>query len=403
VPAEGGEQLLMARLSTSVTRALVVGIAAVIGASVLFFVLGGGSDKKITARFASAIGVYTGTPVRILGVNVGTVEAVRPKGDYVEVVMSYDSKYRLPSNVTAVEVANSLVSDRYVQLTPAWHTKQATRVALPDKATIGVNRTGGPAELDDIYAALDKLSVALGPTGANKGGQQSGALSDLLRVSAANLKGNGTALGNSITNLSKAAETLSGHRGDLFSTVKNLEKFTRTLKSSDAQVRKFNQLLAQVAGDLASERSDLGAALHGLTLALDDVSTFVKSNAGKFHRDIVGLRKLTQLLVNEKASLNETLAVAPYALANIIHSYQPDLGALATRGNLVSLTKIDPQKIVCGLLGQATGGLNGVLGRLPVKVGDVLGPACKAATGTSTKKSSSVSGVTVPGVVGGSK
>jgi len=394
----------MAKLSTSTTRALVVGIVAVIvAAAVLFFVVGGTSEKKITARFTSAIGVYTGTPVRILGVNVGTVDAVRPKGDYVEVVMTYDSKYKLPNNVTAVEVANSLVSDRYIQLTPAWHTKQATQVALPDKATIGVDRTGGPAELDDIYAALDKLSVALGPTGANKGGQQSGALSELIRVSAANLKGNGTALGNSITNLAKAAQTLSGHRGNLFSTVQNLEKFTRTLKSSDAEVRKFNQLMAQVAGDLASERSDLGAALHGLTLALDDVSNFVRSNAGKFHKDLVGLRKLTQLLVNEKASLNETLAVAPYALANIIHSYQPDLGALATRGNLVSLTKIDPQQIVCGLLGQATGGLDGVLGRLPVKVGDVLGPACKPKAGTSTKKSSAVSGVTLPGVVGGGR
>lgn len=394
----------MAKLSTFATRALVVGVVGVIvAAAVVFFVLGGSSEKKITARFASAIGVYTGTPVRILGVNVGTVDAVRPKGDYVEVVMNYDGKYKLPSNVSAVEVANSLVSDRYIQLTPAWHTKLATRVALPDKATIGVDRTGGPAELDDIYAALDKLSVALGPTGANKGGQQSGALSELIRVSAANLKGNGTALGNSITNLAQAAETLSGHRGDLFSTVKNLEKFTHTLKSSDAEVRKFNQLLAQVAGDLASERSDLGAALHGLTLALDDVSNFVKSNAGKFHTDLVGLRKLTQLLVNEKASLNETLAVAPYALANIIHAYQPDLGALATRGNLVSLTRIDPKQIVCGLLGEATGGLDGLLKSLPGKLSDVLGPACKAATGTSTKKSSSVSGVTVPGVVGGGR
>jgi phospholipid/cholesterol/gamma-HCH transport system substrate-binding protein len=394
----------MAKLSTFTTRALVVGIVGVIVvAAVLFFVLGGSSDKKITARFASAIGVYTGTPVRILGVNVGTVDAVRPKGDYVEVVMTYDGKYKLPSNVTAVEVANSLVSDRYIQLTPAWHTKLASKVALPNKATIGVDRTGGPAELDDIYAALDKLSVALGPTGANKGGQQSGALSELLRVSAANLKGNGTALGNSITDLSKAAETLSGHRGDLFSTVKNLEKFTRTLKKSDGEVRKFNQLLAQVAGDLASERSDLGAALHGLTLALDDVNDFVKSNAGKFHTDLVGLRKLTQLLVNEKASLNETLAVAPYALANIIHAYQPDLGALATRGNLVSLTKIDPASIVCGLLGTATGGLDGVLKGLGLKDRTAISNLCKATAGTSAKTTNPVSGVTVPGVVGGGK
>jgi virulence factor Mce-like protein len=409
----------MAKLSASVTRAVVMGIVAVVVAGVVLFVVLGGSDsKKITARFATAIGVYSGTPVRILGVNVGTVDSVKPKGDYVEVVMSYDSKYTLPSNVTAVEVANSLVSDRYIQLTPAWHTSRASKTALPNKATIGVDHTGGPAELDDIYAALDKLAVALGPKGANKGGQQSGALSELIRVSAENLKGNGTALGESITNLSKAAATLSGHRGDLFSTVQNLQKFTKTLQASDAQVRKFNALLAQVAGDLASERTDLGGALHSLDVALDDVAGFVKSNAGTFHTALVGLRKLLQLLVNEKASLNETLAVAPYALANVTHAYQENLGALATRGNLVSLTNLNPSQIVCGLLGTATGGLSGLLGTLPGNVAGQISTLCKTAaakvpapSGTPslpTPKSTgapavSAPSVAVPSLVGGGK
>jgi virulence factor Mce-like protein len=394
----------MAKLSTTATRALVIGVVVVIAAAaVLYFVTGGSSTKKITAHFATAIGVYEGTPVRILGVNVGTVQSVKPKGDYVEVVMDYDSKYTLPSNVTAVEVANSLVSDRYIQLTPAWHTSRATKVALRNNATIGVDHTGGPAELDDIYAALDKLAVALGPTGANKGGQSSGALSELIRVSAANLKGNGTALGQSISNLSHAAETLSGHRGDLFSTVQNLQKFTQTLQASDGEVRKFNVLLAQVSGDLASERTDLGGALHTLSLALDEVSGFVKSNASKFHTDLVGLRRLLQLLVNEKASLNETLALGPYTLANIIHAYQENLGALATRGNLVSFTNINPQQVVCGLLDQAAGGLTGVLKGLPVDIAKQITQVCAKAKTPAATSAGKTSGATVPGVSGGGR
>jgi len=394
----------VAKLSSSVTRAVTVGVVAVIAiAAVMYFVVGGSSDKKITARFASAIGVYQGTPVRILGVNVGTVESVRPKGDYVWVVMSYYGKYTLPNNVTAVEVANSLVSDRYIQLTPAWHTKLASKTALPDKATIGVDHTGGPAELDDIYAALDKLAVALGPNGANKGGQQSGALSELIRVSAANLKGNGTALGQSISNLAKAAQTLSGQRGDLFATVKNLQKFTSTLKSSDAEVRKFNALLAQVSGDLAAERTDLGGALHELSLALDEVANFVKSNAGKFHRDLHGLPELTDLLVREKASLQETLAIAPYALANVLHSYDEDLGALATRGNLVSLTKVDPQQLVCGLLSQASNGLGGLIGSVGGALGGAIKNLCQPAKAANGGASSSAGAGALPGVVGGGK
>ena len=112
-------------------------------------------------------------------------------------------------------------------------------------------------------------------------------------------------------------------------------------------MRKFNEQLAQVTGDLASERADLGGALHELGIALDKVNGFVKNNAKKFHTDISGLREITGVLVKQKSSLEETLAIAPYALANIVHAYQPNLGVIATRGNLSSLA--DPGQ-VCGVL-----------------------------------------------------
>ncbi|WP_375480844.1 MCE family protein [uncultured Jatrophihabitans sp.] len=308
-------------------------VAAVVAFGVYYAFFRGSSTKTVKAQFASAVGIYPGTPVKILGINVGDVTSVSPKPGYVEVTMEYSGSYHLPKNAGAVEVANSLVSDRYIQLAPVYKGGDV----MASGATIPMAHTGAPAELDDIYAALNKLSVALGPKGANKGGQKSGALNTLVGVAAANLKGNGAALGNSITKLSQAAQTLADNKGDLFATVRNLQKFTTTLKGSDAQIRLFNTQLAQVAGDLASERGDLGSALHNLSIALDDVSTFVKANASKFHTDFQGLRSITGTLVKEKASLDETLAVAPVALSNIVHSYDEQPGLLATRSNLASL------------------------------------------------------------------
>jgi phospholipid/cholesterol/gamma-HCH transport system substrate-binding protein len=368
----------MAKLPANLTR-LVVGavVAAIVAVGAYYVFFSGSSDKKVTAQFASAIGIYSGTPVKILGVNVGQVTGVHPNGANVSVTMEYDSKYTLAPNASAIEVANSLVSDRYIQLTPLYDEARDHGNSLKSGAVIDVNHTDGPAELDDIYASLDKLAVALGPQGANAGGKQEGALSTLLRVSAANLKGNGQALGNSITKLSSAAQTLASQRDNLFGTVRNLQKFTKALNNSDGQIRLFNQQLAQVASDLAAERTDLGAALHDLTLALDDVGTFVKQNAGKFHTDIQGLREITKVLVRQKASLNETLAVAPIALANLVHTYQPDIGAIATRSNLASLTDLNGDsatKILCSILsvvpidlskacpGGSGGGLLGGLG-----------------------------------------
>src|SRR5882757_1944172 len=110
--------MLMAKMPRNVSR-LVIGVivAAVVLGGVYYVFFRGSSDKKVTAQFASAIGVYAGTPVKILGVNVGQVTGVHPNGAYVAVDMEYDSKYHLATNAQAVEVANSLVSDRYVQLT----------------------------------------------------------------------------------------------------------------------------------------------------------------------------------------------------------------------------------------------------------------------------------------------
>jgi phospholipid/cholesterol/gamma-HCH transport system substrate-binding protein len=382
----------MAKMPANVTR-LVVGvvIAAIVAVGAYFAFFNSSSDKHVRVRFASAIGLYVGTPVKILGVNVGHITGVHPNGRFVAVDIAYDSKYRLAANAYAVEVANSLVSDRYVQLTPLAGQGEAS---LPSPAVILMSHTAGPAELDDIYAALNKLAVALGPNGANKGGTKNGALTTLLRVSAANLKGNGAALGNSITRLSQAASTLANSRTDLFGTVQHLKAFTDALHASDGQIRLFNQQLAQVASDLASERGDLGAALHDLALALDDVSNFIVKNAAKFHTDVRGLETLTGELVKQKGSLNETLAVAPIALANIVHAYQPDIGAIATRSNIASFnsaTQTDPRAILCSLL---------------EGLAHITPPACKNLTGlignlnAGSTSTNNDAGVGVPGLIG---
>ncbi len=344
----------MKRLSASTVRTIATAvIAAVVVGAGYFYFFGGTAHKTVTAYFTSGVGVYPGTPVRILGIQVGQVTAVTPDGASVKIQMNYAAKYPVPKNASAVIVANSLVSDRYIQLTPVY---PGTGPVLASGAAIPLDQTSSPAELDAIYAAVNKLSVSLGPNGANK----NGALKTLVDVAAANLQGNGAALGNSIQALSAAATTLANGRGDLFATVAHLREFTKTLANSDVQVRHFENQLAQVAGDLANERADLGAALHNLSLALDSVAGFVRDNAGKFHTDVLGLKTFTGILVKEQAALDEILSVAPVALANVVHTYQAppnSTGVQATRGNVGSLA--DPLQ-VCGALnslGQLTGNL----------------------------------------------
>lgn len=333
-------------------------VLALVVTAALWWVFAGMNGRKVTAHFAAAVGVYPGGDVRVLGVKVGTIDEVTPEGRTVKVVFTLDRDVRVPENAQAVVVSPSVVSDRYVQLAPAY----TGGPALGDDAVIPRERTATPVELDELYSSLDKLTTALGPNGANA----DGALADLLNSAAKNLEGNGQALNDTLKNLGQATRTLSGSKEDLFATVDNLQKFTAMLAANDSQVRDFNKQLADVSKMLADERGDLGAALAELATALGQVQGFVKDNREVLKSNVDKLATITQVLVNQRAALAETLDVAPLALGNLQNSYNAASGTLDTRANINELNQ-PPIVLVCKLVQQAT----------PNNVPPVLAQTCK--------------------------
>jgi phospholipid/cholesterol/gamma-HCH transport system substrate-binding protein len=305
----------------------------------------GPSGTKITAYFGKAVGVYAGSEVKVLGVGVGRIDSVTPQGDRVRVEMTVDDGIEVPQNAQAVVVAPSLVSDRYVQLTPAYESGPL----MKSGTVIPLDRTATPVELDDLTNSVNDLATALGPNGANK----NGALSNVLDTAAANLSGNGELFNQTIQQLSAAAETLSDSRGDLFTTVDNLNTFTTMLAQSDAQVRTFNDQLADVSGYLADDRDDLGTALNSLGIALTEVQGFIANNKDMISTNIANLTGVTQALVDQRAALAEVLDVAPLAMSNFLNTYDAASASFAIRGNLNELT-YPPVLLLCRTIKAST-------------------------------------------------
>jgi phospholipid/cholesterol/gamma-HCH transport system substrate-binding protein len=321
-------------------------VALVVAAALTMF---GGEDRKtLTALFPRTISVYEGSDVRVLGVPVGTVDSVTPSGTDVVVTMSYDAEVQIPAEAEAVIISPSVVGDRYVQLTPAYTGGEK----LADNATLEADRTAVPLELDQIYENLDKLNVALGPNGANR----NGALSDLLEVTAANFGGQGERFHQTIEDFGKFSETLSDNREEFFSSTRSLQGFISTLAENDATVRRFNQSMAEVSTVLEGEREELSAALKNLSVALGQVSTFVRDNREILGRNIEGLNRVSKVLVKQRAALDEILTVAPTALNNLALTYNPQAGTLDTRSNLGEIgyqITSDPATYLCGFVNQA--------------------------------------------------
>lgn len=298
------------------------------------------ADRRLVAHFTRAVGIHEGSDVRILGIRVGEVVDIRPDGRTVRVEMRYAARFDVPADARAVIVPPSVVSDRYVQLTPAY-TSGAT---LPDGFELAEDRTVVPLEVDDVYRSLDELNRVLGPNGANA----EGALAELVATGRANLEGSGGALNGTLAGLGQALTTLADGRDDLFGTVSNFADFTAALARSDRQVREFNQRLADVGEQLATEREELAAALRSLSVALTDIKEFVRDHRVELESNVAALADITGLLVRQQAAIMDVLDVAPLTLSNLNLTYNARSGTLDTRDN--ALGPYDPASYVCSLM-----------------------------------------------------
>ena len=319
-------------------------------------------QRHLTVDFPRTVSLYEGSDVRILGVPVGTVDSVTPRGEMVRVELSYDAKYDVPTDAKAVIISPAIVGDRYVQLAPAYNGGPV----MPDGADLDTAQTEVPLELDQIYQSIDDLSVALGPKGANA----NGALSRLINTSAANLDGNGKMINQTLHDLSLLSGTLSDNKDELFGAVSQVEEFVRALKVNDGAVRAFNSSLAGVSATLAGERQDLAKAMRVLGVALHDVRGFVQDSKELIGKNVRDLVRITQVLVDQSDSLTETLEVAPLALTNLGLAGDPETGTLRDRDDLMrNITELtgNPRIALCSLISQDPDG-----GQLCKRLGPVF-------------------------------
>lgn len=304
-------------------RLILAGLAAVLAVALIvvgYTVFTRATTKTFTAYFASVTSLYKGDPVRVLGVNVGKVDEITPRRGDVKVVLQVDKNVPIPSDAMAVIVAQSLVSGRFVQLTPVY----SKGGEMADGATIPMERTAVPMEWDDIKKQLTRLTKAVGPQADNDG-----AAVAAINTFDANLAGNGAAINNSITQMSDVLGTLAAGRGDLFATIQNLQKLTDALSRSHEQLVQFNGRIASVSSILAQNTTELNDALHGVSDAMTEVRTFIERNGAAITESSQRLATTLRIVADKDEQLRGLLHSAPSQLANTYNIYNPLSGSLS--------------------------------------------------------------------------
>src|SRR5712675_3071091 len=134
-------------------------VALLVGGLLIVQFSGPINKTKLTAYFDNSNGIYPGDQVRILGVPVGKIETIEPQPQRAKITFWVDGKYKVPADAKAVIISPTVVTARFMQLTPVY----TAGPEMPDDAVIPKERTAVPVEWDDLRDQLEKLNKTLQP------------------------------------------------------------------------------------------------------------------------------------------------------------------------------------------------------------------------------------------------
>ncbi|WP_246023927.1 MCE family protein [Nocardia yunnanensis] len=334
-----------ARLALRATVILAVVVALAVTAHALLS--SHNRTRRITAQFDNAIGLYQGNTVAVLGMPVGTVEKITPRGGYVEVLLDVDPAVKLPATVQAVTVGTSILTDRHVELTPAY-TGGPT---LAEGTVLGLDRTRTPVEFDRVIAMVDKLGTSM--RGDGTGG---GPLADVLTATSEVAKTSGPQLKSALSALSEAIRTGSDNgdatRQDITTIVTNLGRMVDAANQNQQAITDFGAGVRQLTDLLDQEqlgRGDTGAQLNAV---LEQLNALLTAQGGNLKATVASSATFTQALVDYRRQLAEVFDLAPLAVDNVYDAIDQKNGYLRVGAHFDNVFfDSSMTKEVCNILG----------------------------------------------------
>lgn len=342
------------------TKAFRIG-AAVVAVIVLlggaYALLRPDPSLTVSADFAHADGVFAGSKVAILGVPMGRVISVEPRGAVVRVVMSLPRDTQIPANAQAWVTTPSVIADHTVEFTPAYRSG----AVLGPGAVIPAARTHSPIKWTELVQSLDTLLAGLGPNGLAK----NGSLGSALHSAATALQGNGAPFRSAVQNLTQASGVLVSDSDEVGALVTSLNKLVQLLANHRSSITTLTNTVTSVAGDLNAERGTISAALTQLASVLTQVATLVKTHGNTLGGDLTRLNQLTGTLVAHQQDLGEILDTLPLTTDNLGRAIEPD-GRLRVRLDIsTTLTQFDATRKLCEKLPVPLCGGAGLVNPIP--------------------------------------
>lgn len=262
------------------------------------------SKRNYRALFSDATGVAKGDDIRVAGVKVGSVKAIKivnRESALIEFTVADSTSVTKASQAT-IRYRN-LIGQRYISLNQG----VGDNTRLREDSTLPLTQTSPALDLTILFNGFKPLFAALSPTDINKlsfelisvfqgqGGNLQGLLQSTASVTQT-LADRDQVIGDLITNLNVVLETLSSRDEELSDLIFSLRDFLAGLvQDKDAILGSLDSISA-----LATQTADLTAGIRPPLV-----------------QDIKGLRQVAGNLADERAEIDRTLQVLPIKLKKI--------------------------------------------------------------------------------------
>ncbi|MFI9503421.1 MCE family protein [Nocardia sp. NPDC052566] len=295
----------LARTAVIAAAALVAGSCSLVPSSVQNAL---GATMRITADFAGVPGIFEGNKVTVLGMAVGRIDTIVATPEYAEVHLSIDQGVRIPRDAVAAIVSPSIVTDRHIELTPAYTGGET----LTDGTHLPLARTRTPVEIDRLIKTIDQFAVALKPPPGSEG---VGVLSG--RVLYPMLDGNGARIHDTLTALSGALKVGVDNKDAVSTIIVKLNELTAMLAENDQSVRDFSDRMTQLTGLLADQAPGLQATLTQINDFLANTSAFFSQHQDRLIETMTRLTTVTDQLRRNAFGVIEVVDLLPLFMQNL--------------------------------------------------------------------------------------
>ncbi|HEX2575159.1 MAG TPA: MlaD family protein, partial [Aquihabitans sp.] len=265
-------------------------------------------------------GLYPGSPVRVLGIDVGRVTDVDNVDGRVRVRFRLDDGAKVPADASATIVPLTLLGERYIQLGPAYTGGEA----LGDGDRIPLERTTVPAEIDELLRGLQDFMGAIDPE------QASSVVTNLAEL----LDGQGEGLNSLITNAAGTLDLLADEGDDLRAIVDSLGDLSATLRGRTDSIETLIRNYDLVAEVLIDNKGDLDATITELDRAASGLTELLARNQDPVRDSVEVLTATGRTLDANTDHLESTLASTVRLFAAAERAYDARTNSLALNNQL---------------------------------------------------------------------